>query len=190
MKRIKFLLAAMTLVGALNTFAQESPSRRGLSLSIGPDAALPLGTFRSTSGYKFGIGGSLQLAIPVATNLDVTVGSGYMGFSNSKFSTATNKNAFTIIPFQAGLRVRTANGLYVHPKAGFTQTKVTNQEGSGQFSYALNVGYIVANALDIAVGYNGISARTQNLNGATSGGVSAKFLGLRVAYNIPFARVK
>lgn len=190
MKRIRFLLVGLALVATASASAQQSPSRRGLSLSIGVDGGIPLGTFHSTSGYKFGVGGSAQLAIPVATNLDVTAGAGYMGFSSSKLSTATSKNTFTIIPFQGGLRVRTNSGFYVHPKVGFTQTKITNQEGSGQFSYALNLGYLIANAVDIAVGYNGISAKDQTINGVTSSGESAKFLGLRVAYNIPFARVK
>lgn len=190
MKRMKFLLAGLALVGAVNTFAQQSPSKRGLSLSLGPDAALPIGTFHSASGYKFGIGGSVKLAIPVATYIDVTAGAGYMGFSGSKLNTVADKNTFTIIPFQAGLRFRTASGFYVEPEAGFTQTKYTNSEGSGQFSYALNVGYLIMRSVDIAFGYNAINSKNQSFGGFSTGTESAKFLGLRVHYNIPFARVR
>jgi hypothetical protein len=190
MKRMKFLLAGLALVGAVNAFAQESPSKRGLSLSLGPDVSLPLGTFHSTSGYKFGIGGSAKLAIPVATYWDVTAGAGYMGFSGSKLNTVADKNTFTIIPFQAGIRYRTPSGFYVEPQAGFTQTKLTNAEGSGQFSYAFNLGYLINRVVDISLGYNGINAKDQTISGVTQKGESAKFLELKLHYNLKFARVR
>ena len=84
MKKIKFLLAGLSIVVATSAFAQETPAKRGLGLSIGPEAAIPLGTFKSESKYKFGLGGSAKLAIPVASNLDATISAGYIAFSQSK----------------------------------------------------------------------------------------------------------
>lgn len=193
MKRIKFLLAGLFIVFAASTYAQETPARRGLSLSIGPEFGIPLGTFRngytvpggSISGYKLGFGGSAKLNIPVSTNIDVSLSAGYMGFSQKASldtlgSISINKNSYTFIPFKGGVRFRTNGGFYVEPQIGYTQTKLKNSEGAGEFTYAGNIGYLIARAVDIAVRYEAIGTKPE----------SSKFIGLRVAYNIPFARVK
>ena len=193
MKRMKFLLVALSVVVVTNTFAQEAPAKRGLSISIGPEFAAPLGTFRngytvaggSTSGYKLGFGGSAKLNIPVATNIDVSVSAGYMGFSQKASigqlsDVSINKGSYTFIPFKAGLRFRANGGFYVEPQIGYTQTKLKNAEGAGEFTYAGNVGYLVARVIDIAVRYEAIGTKPE----------SSKFIGLRLAYNIPFARSK
>ena len=184
MKRIKFLLAGLAIVFAASTYGQEAetPAKRGLSLSIGPEAAFPLGTFKDY--YKVGFGGSAKLNIPVATNLDVSLSAGYMAFSQKGLgmidSIAISKNSYTFIPFKAGLRIRTNGGFYFEPQAGYTQTKIKNAESAGYFTYAGNIGYLINRAVDVAVRYEAVSAT----------GESLKFIGLRVAYNIPFARVR
>ncbi|HEX8461622.1 MAG TPA: hypothetical protein VF623_09335 [Segetibacter sp.] len=192
MKKIKFLLVGLSVMLAANSFAQETPASRGLQLSIGAEGALPIGSFKSQSGYKFGGGGSAKLAIPVASVLDFTLSAGYLTFSSSKLNTLyNNQNTFTAIPFKAGLQVHTHGGLYFEPQVGFTQTKISNLEGSGVFTYAGNVGFLISKAVDIAVRYEAMASRKgQNITGATTSDVSAKFIGLRLAYNIPFARVK
>src|SRR3954468_24288403 len=91
MKRIKILLAGVLIVLAASTNAQETPARRGLSLSIGPEVAVPIGIFRNNvsvpgselpvRGFKLGVGGSAKLNIPVATNIDVSLSAGYIAFS-------------------------------------------------------------------------------------------------------------
>src|SRR3954468_5021720 len=96
MKRIKILLAGVCILFAASTYAQqtstsESPARRGLSLSIGPEVAVPIGIFRNNvsfpqselpvRGFKAGLGGSAKLNIPVATNIDVSLSAGYIAFS-------------------------------------------------------------------------------------------------------------
>jgi len=193
MKRIGILLAGFLIVFTASTDAQETPARRGLSLSIGPEVAVPLGTFRngytvtggSTSGYKLGVGGSAKLNIPVSTNVDVSLSAGYLAFSQKASigqldSLQINKGSYTFIPFKAGIRFRTNGGFYVEPQIGYTQTKLKNAEGAGEFTYAGNVGYLIGRAVDIAVRYEAIATKPE----------SSKFIGLRVAYNIPFARVK
>jgi len=192
MKRIKFLLVGLSLVVAASTFGQESPAARGLQLSIGAEGALPIGSFHNDSRYKFGAGGSAKLAIPVASVLDLTVSAGYIAFGYSKLNELDpNKGSFTAIPFKAGLQVHTNGGFYFEPQAGYTQTKISNLEGAGVFTYAANVGYLISKAVDIAVRYEAMASRKGNtIPGATNSDVSAKFLGLRLAYNIPFARVK
>lgn len=183
MKKIKFLLAGFSIMLAASTFAQEAPAKRGLSLSIGPEVAIPLGTFRDF--YKLGFGGSAKLNIPVANNIDASISAGYMGFSEKASldtlgSISITKNSYTFVPFKAGLRFRTNGGFYVEPQVGYTQTKIKNQEGAGYFTYAGNIGYLIGRAVDLAVRYEAVSAT----------GESLKFIGIRAAYNIPFARAK
>lgn len=193
MKRIKFLLAGLSIVLAASTNAQETPAKRGLSISIGPELAIPLGDFRNKlsvpgsplpiPGYKAGFGGSAKLNLPVATNVDVSLSAGYMAFSqkasiDTLSTISIDKNSYTLIPFKAGVRFRLNGGFYVEPQAGYTQTKIKNQEGAGYFTYAGNIGYLVGRVVDIAVRYESVSRTGGNLN----------FVGLRVAYNLPFAK--
>ena len=194
MKRIKFLLAGLSIVLAASTNAQETPAKRGLSVSIGPELAIPLGDFRNklsfpgsplpVRGYKAGFGGSAKLNLPVATNIDVSLSAGYMAFSqkasiDTLSSISINKNSYTLVPFKAGVRFRLNGGFYIEPQAGYTQTKIKNEEGAGYFTYAGNIGYLIGRVVDVAVRYESVSRTGGNLN----------FVGLRVAYNLPFAKV-
>ena len=193
MKRISVLLIGFIAVATTSTFAQETTpvtpvktaAQRGLSLSVGPEFVVPIGTLRSQQKYKFGIGGSAKLVLPLSSNWDGTISVGYIGFSRSKFDTAINENTFTTIPFKAGIRYRANSGLYVEPQVGYTQIKDKNTEGSGQFTYALNVGYLINNMIDLSVRYEGFSGK---FNGGST--ESVKLLGLRLAYNFNFASVK
>lgn len=195
MKKFKFLLAACSILIAVSGFSQETPARRGLSISIGPEVAVPLGIFRNKvsvpgsdlaiRGYKLGVGGSAKLNIPVATNIDISLSAGYMAFSqkaslNTPSEVSIDKGSFTFIPFKGGVRFRLNKGFYVEPQAGYTQTKIKDQEGAGYFTYAGNIGYLISRAIDIAVRYESVSRTGGNLN----------FAGLRIAYNLPFARDK
>ena len=160
MKRIKFLLAGLSIVLATSAFAQETPAKRGLSVSIGPELAIPLGDFRDF--YKVGLGGSAKLNLPIATNIDVSLSAGYMAFSSKGLgmidSIQINKNSYTFVPFKGGLRFRTNGGFYVEPQIGYTQTKIKNMEGAGFFTYAGNVGYLIGRVVDVAVRFEYISA--------------------------------
>jgi hypothetical protein len=70
-------------------------------------------------------------------------------------------------------------GFYVEPQAGYTQTKIKNDEGAGFFTYAGNVGYLIGRVVDVAVRYESVSRTGGNLN----------FVGLRVAYNLPLQKL-
>src|SRR4051812_24146557 len=126
MKKIRLAMIGVCAMMAVSSFAQESPAARGLQLSIGPEAVLPIGSFHNDSHYKFGGGGSAKLAIPVASALDLTVSAGYIAFGYSKLNELDNGGAFTAIPFKAGLQIHTKGGFYFEPQAGYTQTKIKN----------------------------------------------------------------
>lgn len=196
MKKVSLLLFMVSVL-ALNTFAQssETPSQRGLSLSVGAIGGIPVGTFKSESKFKFGVGGNAQLALPLSKALDGTISAGYMGFSQSKLDAAVDGKTFILVPFQAGIRYLTPVGFYVHPKVGFTQTKYGGEEGSGELSYAFTLGYLINKTIDISAGYEALgSGKDQVIQSGTTSitvpGVTAKFIGLRVAYNFNFARAK
>jgi hypothetical protein len=180
MKKFKLTLLAIATLFSASTFAQDNAvAKKGLSLSIGPDAAFPVGTFKD-AGYKFGIGGSAKLAIPFATNFDATVQAGYIAFGKSKLNEISGAS-FTFIPFKGGVRYHTSalnGGFYVEPQAGISQAKFSNSEGDANFTYALNLGYLVNNKLDISTRYEAVNTP----------GTSLKMIGLRLAYNIAFAR--
>lgn len=201
MKKISMLLM-LTMFFVTKNFAQSSTTTttsgsssavatRGLELSIGAEGALPIGSFKDKSKYQFGLGGSAKLAIPLANNLDATISAGYIAFSRSKINEVRNRNTFTTIPFKGGLRVR-MSGFYFEPQLGITQTKISNQEGggSGVFTYAANIGFLVARAVDLSVRYEALGAtKVQDIQGTGTGDVSAKMIGILAAFNIPFARV-
>lgn len=198
MKKISIAIIGLLTTLSTVTNAQETGTttgsktvaQRGLSLSIGPEFVFPIGTFRSESKYKFGIGGSAKLVLPLSSNFDGTISAGYIGFSQSKLDSVASKNTFTTIPFKAGIRYRADGGFYLEPQAGFTQTKITNREGSGQFTYGFNIGYLINDMFDVSARYEAINAKDETINGVTTKGISAKMLGVRLAYNINFARSK
>jgi hypothetical protein len=84
MKKITLLLLGFSLIATTTTFAQESAARKGLSLTVSANGAIPVGSFKDASGTQFGLGGSAQLAIPVSSTIDLTASAGYLGFSTSK----------------------------------------------------------------------------------------------------------
>lgn len=180
MKKIQLTLFAFCLFFAANTFAQDNPAaRKGLFLSIGPEGAIPVGTFRNT--WKFGVGGSAKLGIPVSDHSDFTINAGYIAFSKKSLNSITPAT-LNLIPFKGGYRWHSdaaGGGFYVEPQIGFTQSKESNLEGRGDFTYALNLGYLIANAVDISARYEAL---------ANSDNTSAKMIGIRLAYNFRFAR--
>lgn len=186
MKKIRCSLIALCALFAVHSFGQDNAvAKRGLSLSIGPDAALPVGTFHNL-GNNFGIGGSAKLAIPLASHFDVTLGAGYMAFGKSKLKDLSEKS-LTFIPFKGGIRYSTSatkGGFYIEPQAGITQMKFQGYEGDANFSYALNLGYLISNALDLSVRYDAVN----NKEDSPAMGTSYKLIGLRLAYNFNFAK--
>lgn len=174
MKKLPALFIAFCIFATANTFAQESTAIPSPSLNIGIEAGLPVGDFGDA--YKVGLGGSLKVLFPVATDAAITLSGGYMSFSGkeTRISGVTFKNpAFNMIPLKAGFRYSFPGGLYFEPQLGYTNYKIKDAKSQGAFTYAANLGYLINQKLDLSARYEAFS---KNEN-------TTAFAGLRLGYN-------
>jgi hypothetical protein len=157
MKKIMLFFAAITITAAtLN--AQTTFSIAG-----------NVGIVTDTYG-KLAAGGDLQVDLPATTGLKITLSGGYQNFSYK--TNAGVKFHSSFIPVMAGAKFDLSKSLYGHAQLGYSFSTVSG--GSGAFTYAPSIGYMLGNNLDLALKYLGISA-----NGATSSAVVA-----RLAYTL------
>ena len=144
----KLLLISILSVGVVfGCFAQ---SDNGSKFSIGIDAASPNGI--ASNVYNFGLGVSIKLEIPAATNLYGTIGAGYEAFFTKGILKQYGINsAYGFIPVKAGLKYYFNPSIYGEFQAGVS----ISTEGSGgtAFAYSPGLGYTLDNGLDISFRY-------------------------------------
>lgn len=150
-------------------------------LSVGPEAGLPIAGF--SNAYNWSFGGSVQLDIPVASKLFVTVNAGYDDLlaKNGEFP---GQN-LQLIPLKAGLRYFFIGDL-VYGQAQAGATLLANKsdafaDKSAGFTWTPQVGVLLKlaekNYLDVGFRYESV------VNGFYNGGTNLSTLGLRVAYS-------
>lgn len=180
--KMKIYLLSLSVLAATFTFAQDKDAKKkeGTSMSIGVDAALPVGKDLKDA-WNFGVGASAKVAFNIFEGGDVTVSAGYLKFIGKKEAGATENNpALNTMPVKAGLRFRIAEGFYGEPQLGYTIAKISGIEGNlNGFTYAAALGYVINNKIDIAARYE---AWTKSENGVTA---TPSFAGLRIAYKFP-----
>lgn len=170
MKKITFLVVVAVMFGCMPSFSQVSIIPKP-SLNIGVELASPVGDFSETN--KLGVGGSLKLAVPVASDLALTGSVGYLSFTG-KDQTIGKSPAVNMIPLKAGVRFRFPGGLYFEPQLGYTNFKLKDAASSnGAFTYAANAGFLISK-LDVGARYEAYSKN----NNTTS------FVGLRAGVNL------
>ena len=157
MKKIILFFVA-TIITAATVNAQTT-------FSIAGNAGIVTDTYG-----KLAAGGDLQVDIPATTGLKITASGGYQNFSYK--TNAGVKFHSSFIPVLAGAKFDLSKSLYGHAQLGYSFSTVKG--GSGAFTYAPSIGYMLGNNLDLALKYLGISA-----NGATSSAVVA-----RLAYTL------
>lgn len=175
MKKIKLLIAFITLLAAGNLQAQRGVFGIGPSFSIGVEAGIPVADLSTFN--NLGIGGSAKLGVPLFDGGDVTLSAGYISFSG-KNAPIGKYAALNLIPIKAGLRFKLANSVYGEPQLGYTSYKRSGaSDGSGAFTYAANLGFLLSRNFDLAARYENASKSSngQNLN--------LSHIGLRLAYN-------
>lgn len=165
----KLFLAAAIIISAASVNAQM-----GTSFSIGLETHLPVGKFNDI-GYKFGVGGSLQVDHKVASDMALTLNAGYITHNNK---TTTPTVRFNVIPVLAGVKYWFSPKVYGSAQLGaaFNSTKVNNASSnttSTGFAYAPGIGINIAKGLDVMVKYFGNSV----------GGTTFSSMGARLAYN-------
>ena len=157
MKKLLLAVAVIT-ISAVTVNAQTNFSIAG-----------SIGTGTST-GYKLAVGGDLQVDIPATTGLKITGSAVYQHWSyevNLGAPYGTVKVNFGFIPILAGAKFNLTSSLYGHAQLGYSVS--TESGGSGSFTYAPSLGYMVSPAFDIAVKYLALSS-----NGSTAGAILAR----------------
>jgi len=168
MKKALLLFAAGLFFVGVSNAQYERPI--GSEFSVGITGALPVGNL--SDGYSFGLGGDLKYAYNFDEVIAATVSAGYNNFFvKSKYKDYFDNGG--AIPLKAGVRF-SMGGLYAEPQLGVT---VGTEKGDGSaFTYAGQVGVMATQNLDLSVRYEGWSKND----------VKNGFVGLRVAYTMPF----
>jgi opacity protein-like surface antigen len=173
MKKLLLLTAISSILAFSSASAQNSkdPAMNGSKLGVGVEFGLPVGDFGDV--FNLGVGGSLVLQIPVATNLNFTGSAGYLKFSND--SDDIIEYSVAAIPVKAGLRYYFAENFYGAGELG--AAFYTGDNSTTAFAYAPGIGveFPVANkaAIDLGVRYEGWSANSR----------TNSFVGIRAAFN-------
>lgn len=166
-KQLSIILALFLFVAFTTVNAQGK-----ISLSVGPEVAIPMGNFGDLSGIGFGgsVGGELNLA----DNINGFVTVGYLTFGDKDVSNITY--SFTAIPIIVGAKYYIGKGgFYTMAETGFhlwtakvespgvVVNGVTFGGGSAEttsteFTYGVGVGYEIGkfdvNAKYIGAGSN------------------------------------
>ncbi|GAB3366644.1 hypothetical protein GCM10027566_38490 [Arachidicoccus ginsenosidivorans] len=169
MKKAFLLLAAGFLFVGASKAQYERPI--GSEFSVGITGALPVGDFSDYS--SFGLGADLKYAYNFDETIAATVSAGYNNFfAKSDLKDAGFKDV-GFVPLKAGVRF-SMGGLYAEPQIGAAIG--TNKGGSTALTYAGQIGVMASSNLDLSVRYEGWSKND----------VKNGFVGLRVAYTMPF----
>ncbi|MDB5005462.1 MAG: hypothetical protein JWQ34_3687 [Mucilaginibacter sp.] len=188
---LKITALILALAGfTLSTKAQTNPTSTktttsGIRYSIGVDAGIPTG--KTSDTYKWNLGGSLQVDIPVASQLFVTVNAGYnnvFGKDVTVGATTVKATDIQLLPAKAGLKFFPVNNFYIQGEAGaafvLNKTKI-GADNSTAFIYAPQIGYQFAlggsSYIDAGVRYEATSKLVSTNNDS-----KVNFVGLRVAY--------
>ena len=180
---MKCLYTAFALVLSGGLFAQSN------QLSIGVDAALPMGDFGDA--FNLGIGPAVGFELPVGDNLALTAQVSYMFLMpESSFIKSAS-----MLPAQLGAKYHLAGdqtGLYFHGMAGIHSTRITTEDlnlgiitipgqssSESNFSWGVGVGFQLEK-LDIGVRYNSITP------GDTPGATASNYIGARIGYLLSF----
>ena len=177
MKKLFLLTALAGMFAISNVSAQtKDPAMSGQKLGIGAEFAFPTGDFGDYA--DFGYGGSLQFQTPIAEKLNFTATAGYINFKYKDvtipgFGTFNGGN-FGVIPVKIGARYFLAENFYAGGELGAAFTTGDNSETSFVYTPNIGVEFPVSDKGSIDLG-----ARYE----AWSNNGTAKFIGLRLAYN-------
>jgi Outer membrane protein beta-barrel domain len=155
------------------SFAQKKEDDvQMLKLSVGVEAALPLGDFGKAS--TFGIGGTAQADYKVTDDLALNLNAGYISFlpkSITVFGVTSKGKAVGYIPILGGIRYYFSEQVFALAQLGVTIATASGTSTS-LFTYAPGIGYKFSDNVDAALKYTGYSKNSNN----------SSTIGLRIAY--------
>ncbi len=157
---MKKLFLVVTAFSLLTVGVQAQSKQQGVTFGIGPNFHLPLGDFGT--GYSFGIGGTVQVELPLADNVKGVGSVGYTSFlgKTQTFDFGAGPQSFKnpslgLIPILVGARFYPSEQFFVGAQIGLGLLSGGGSSTSG-FDYLPQVGYD-AGTLQFILGYNGIS---------------------------------
>ncbi len=169
----KTILSLAILGISIVAFAQKKEDDfQMLKLSVGAEAALPLGDFGKAS--TFGIGATAQADYKVTDDLGLNINAGYISFlpkRTTAFGITSKGKAVGYIPIVGGIRYYFSEQVFALAQLGVTIATASGTSTS-LFTYAPGIGYKFSDNVDAALKYTGYSK--DNINSST--------IGLRVAY--------
>ena len=173
---LQIMKKALLIIGCCLFFfgatkAQQYERPIGSEFSVGVTGGLPVGDLGD--GYSFLLGGDLKYAYNFNESIAATVSAGYNNFFLKKELKDLGFKNSGIIPVKAGVRF-SMSALYAEPQLGVAIGTGDNSESA--FTYAGQVGFMASPNLDLSVRYEGWSKNS----------ISNGFVGLRVAYTMPF----
>ena len=164
----KIITLGLASFFAIQLIAQETTSNSKVSsnstFSLGVETGLPTADFSNT--HNFGIGASAKIAAELSQNAAFTISVGYLSFSGKEVTvlgSTFKNNAFNVIPVKAGIRGIFDGGFYVEPQIGYTFF-TGNNNSSGAFTYAPNIGFITASKIDFSIRYEVMTRDNSNLS--------------------------
>ena len=191
MKKLLFVVAFAA--AAVSVKAQDEDAKP-LKFSIGVDAALPMGDFivsdagKFSDYYSLGLGGSIQAAYALDSDLGLTFGVGYMSYMPKSFG-GEKFPSLGVIPIQAGIEYNFTPQFFASAQLGYNiyTGKLLSDDGFGDgvkmsgFSYAPGIGYRFTENFSAQLRYQGASVKLKADGESESGNLSQ--IGLRVAYS-------
>jgi hypothetical protein len=171
---MKKTILSIAIIGiSIASFAQKKQNDfQMLKLSVGAEAALPLGDFGKAS--TFGIGGTAQADYKVTDDLALNINAGYISFlpkSTTVLGTTFKGKAVGYIPILGGIRYYFSENVFALAQLGVTIATASGTSSS-LFTYAPGIGYKFSDNVDAALKYTGYSKNSNN----------SSTIGLRIAY--------
>ncbi len=194
----KIIMVAAAL--ATITFSSNAQNTR---ISLGLEAAFPMGDFGDGSGI--GIGGTARVEFPLSDNIGLTGTAGYINFAGKEIELTPGFKAKTesggAIPVQGGIKYyfnEAQEGFYAHGELGIHMfmAKVpefdangiqtgTKTETNTNLSFAPGIGFHLAN-IDIGLRLQFFSQKVTTFNPVTFEIVDKtkmyNYVGIRAAY--------
>ena len=189
MKKLLFVVAFAA--AGMSVKAQDEDSKP-LKFSIGADVALPVGDFIESGAGKFsdyyslGLGGSVQAAYALDTDLALTFSVGYMSYM-AKETDGFKPESLGVIPVQAGIEYNFTPQFFASAQLGYniyTGKLLSDSDAKmSGFSYAPGIGYRFTPNFSAQLRYQGASVKIKPDGGGDSESGNLSQIGLRVAYS-------
>ena len=165
MKKL-FLTTSVITFCIFSINAQDESARHSnINLSIGAELAKPLGLFGEV--YSWGIGATVQVNFPIASNTSLTL---YTGYKNYFLKNTYGGGSDGFIPVLGGVEVNLFHNVYGSIQSGFT---IYAQSGGSAFTYSPGIGFRIQRHFTALIKYTG----------RVKSAINSGALGFRIAYS-------